>query len=267
MTPFATDATLRAIKFGLIDDSFMCEDHSGYNTTCWNFFDRNRFQHSPAGGEFSYYTDKDQKTVLSSSGSYGSSFETEAEKFHVSYMIGSDQPSYHPMSRIKEAGIACGYKFTISAFSSKKDSTVVTVHNKGIASIYYDAYIAINGVRSETSLKFLQPGDSTICKVASGGDSPVLTIECDRLVTGQVIQFNADLKGENSRVKSNLYLFSVNKHTDAIYNLRGQRIHGTGGSALQLYKEVPGLYLFRPESAKRNRLFPLHEHLVISGRK
>lgn len=246
LTPFASNETLRLLKFGLFDDSFMCADHSGYNTTCWNFFDRSRYQHSPAGGEFSYYTDQDQRTVLSPDGSHGSSFENEAKKFHISYMIGSDQPSYHPMSRIRDAGISCGYKFTVSAFYSKNDSSLVTIHNKGIAPIYYDAYVTINGIRSTTSLKFLQPGDSITCNIASGGVSPVLTIECDRLVAGQVIQFNADLKGETSLVKSNSLLISNHKLPGAIYNLKGQRIHGTATTVSQLPKAGSGLYLFVP---------------------
>ncbi|RLD68850.1 MAG: DUF4832 domain-containing protein, partial [Bacteroidetes bacterium] len=110
-SPFSVNAELLSIHFGLFDDSFMHEDHSGYNTESWNFFDRNRYQHSPAGGEFSYYTTYDQQHVLDPTGNFGTSYEDFAEDFHISYMIGNDQPNYQTMDRIKEASIASGYKF------------------------------------------------------------------------------------------------------------------------------------------------------------
>lgn len=74
-----------------------------------------------------------------------------------------------------------------------KKSTVV-VRNVGVAPIYYDAFAAINGTRSKRSLKGLGPGKSLNCSVNIGGLSPKLSIECDRLVKGQTIQFQADLK-------------------------------------------------------------------------
>jgi hypothetical protein len=231
----------------------MCADHADYNTTCWNFFDRHRFEHSPAGGEFNYYTDKDQQTVLGPNGSHGNSFEVEAAKFHISYMIGSDQPSYHPLTRIKGAGIACGYKFHISALYSNGDSSLVTVHNKGIAPIYYDAYIAINGVRSTVSLKMLQPGDSLTCSIASGGGAPVLTIECNRLVGGQMIQFSADLPGEISPIKNYRYTVRKNSPTVNMYTLSGQLIY-KNLTIISSPGMVPGVYATVQESVNATHL-------------
>ena len=108
-------------------------------------------------------------------------------------MIGNDQPSYQTMDRIEEAGIASGYSFRVTAFSASPSAARVTVENEGIAPIYTDAFGAVNGVRAEESLALLMPGDSREYTVASGGDSPELTIECDRLVSGQEIEFAADL--------------------------------------------------------------------------
>lgn len=71
---------------------------------------------------------------------------------------------------------------------------VVTLTNSGVAPIYYDAFVAVNSVRADASLKYLQPGETRQFTVASGGVEPKLTIECDRLVKGQQITFDADQK-------------------------------------------------------------------------
>jgi hypothetical protein len=68
------------------------------------------------------------------------------------------------------------------------------VTNTGVAPIYYDAFVAVNTVRTGVSLKYLQQGETRQFTVASGGAEPKLTIECDRLVPGQRITFDADLK-------------------------------------------------------------------------
>nr|MCU0709910.1 hypothetical protein [Pirellula sp.] len=60
--------------------------------------------------------------------------------------------------------------------------------------IYYDAFPTVNGVRSEQSLKGLLPGERKLFEIEAGGESPTLSIECDRLVPGQKIEFDADLK-------------------------------------------------------------------------
>ena len=59
--------------------------------------------------------------------------------------------------------------------------------------VFTDAYAAVNGIRSSTSLKGLLSGQSLDLEIASGGAAPVLSIECDHLVAGQEIEFAADL--------------------------------------------------------------------------
>jgi hypothetical protein len=192
-SPFEQKPELKNIRFGLFDDSFMHEHHSTspseYNMASWNFFGTERYRTSPAGGEFSYYTDYDQQHVLDPEGSWGRSFEDFAGQYHISYILGNDQPSYQSMERIKEAGMACGYRFRIISWYASDDSSLVTVTNDGIAPIYYDAYICVNGIRAAQSLKGLCPGEAMTSYVPSGGDDPSLSIECDRLLDGQVIQF------------------------------------------------------------------------------
>lgn len=193
VSPLAGHADLQKLPFGLFDDSFLCKQHAKENEKNWDALDRERWRRAPAGGEFSYYNKCDQKQALAPGGPNGVSFETAARDFHLSYIIGSDQPLYQPMSRIEEAGLACGYQFHVTKFQSGDDQARVTITNKGIAPIYHDAFAAVNGVRASQSLKGLAPGESSTFDIPSDGKAPRLTIESDRLVPGQSIEFEADL--------------------------------------------------------------------------
>jgi hypothetical protein len=195
-TPLADDPDLKALGFGLFDDSFMHAEHDGYNRSCFEVFGLDRYEHAPVGGEFSYYTDHDQQYALAPDGPHGIPFETFSADYHVTFMIGNDQPDYQPLDRIREAGLATGYRFAITAFTSSPADTRVTVLNSGVAPIYYDAYVSVNGVRADASLKGLLPGSQQEFIIRPGseaGDDLRLRIECDRLVQGQQIQYDADL--------------------------------------------------------------------------
>ena len=98
---------------------------------------------------------------------------------------------------LRTAGLACGYKFRIQAFEASPSSARVTVTNTGVAPIYHDAFLAVNGVRSARTLKGLLPGESRTDEIPAGGTAPILTIKSDRLVAGQSIDFAADLSGES----------------------------------------------------------------------
>lgn len=194
VSPLEADKKLRKLSFGVFDDSFLCKQHAAENEPNWNVLDRSRYLREPAGGEFSYYTKRDQKLALAPDGPHGTSFENAARAFHISYIIGSDQPDYQPLPRIAEAGLACGYKFRITAFSANGSTSRVTVSNTGVAPIYRDAFVAANGVRAPKSLIGLAPGKSATFEIASGGKSPKLEIVSDHLVKGQKIGYEADLK-------------------------------------------------------------------------
>lgn len=201
-TPIAANSELKNLKYGLFDDSFMSQEHESYNKYNWETFGTERYKISPAGGEFSYYTTYDQKNVLNTSGIYGVTYEQAAGQYHISYMIGNDQPEYQPMSRIKEAGLVSGYKFKLDKFLVSENSSIVTISNFGVAPIYYDAYVTVNGVRATNSLKGLAPGESKDFEVASGGDTPVLTIESDRLLASQKIQYKGNVPVQTNTVDS-----------------------------------------------------------------
>ncbi|MBL8818239.1 MAG: hypothetical protein JNL58_19585 [Planctomyces sp.] len=185
---------LLSLKFGLFDDSFNHAAHTRENEPNWNTLGRDRWKHSPAGGEFSFFEDWDQSEALSPTGPHGIPFERQASTYHVSFMIGDDQPRFQKPNRILSAGKACGYHFEVLRFESSEQSSRVLIRNRGIAPFYFDAFPAVNGVLASTSLKGLLPGEERLFEVAAGGRSPLLTIECSRLVPGQKIEFTADLK-------------------------------------------------------------------------
>lgn len=201
-SPFTASAALRALEFGLFDDSFMHEEHSQsdreYNRASWLFFGNERYRHSPAGGEFNYYTDYDQAHVLDlPGGAHGRSFEDFARQYRITYMIGNDQPDHQPRARIRQAAMATGYAFRITSLASNQDTVRITVSNEGIAPIYYDAWPAVDGRRATQSLRGLLPGESRAFEIAIGRhqrDALAVSIESDRLVPGQRIQFNAALR-------------------------------------------------------------------------
>ncbi len=195
-SPVVGDASLMSLTFGLFDDSFMHKDHEGdYNENCWNAIGKGtRWQKGACGGEISYYTSADQKNFLNPAGMYGVTWEQASAKYHISFMIANDAPSgqYGTAARFKEASMACGYHFVLTGLYANKERTAAFVTNTGIAPIYRDAYLAVGGVRSETSLKGLLPGDTLLVfidKVASGSD---LTIESDYILPGQNIQFDVE---------------------------------------------------------------------------
>jgi hypothetical protein len=192
--PFAADPTLLDLPFGVFDDSFNHAKHATENAPNWRSFRRDRWKTAPAGGEFSFYEKKDQSEALAPGGPHGIPFERHAAEFHVSFTIGDAQPRFRTPERVREAGLACGYRFRVTAFAASATAARVEVENVGVAPIYYDAFPAVNGVRSKASLKGLLPGDRRTFEVAAGGASPALTIECDRLVPGQRIGYDADLR-------------------------------------------------------------------------
>lgn len=197
-TPIANDSDLVALKFGVFDDSFMHESHSENdeenNRSNWLFFGKDKFKNSPAGGEFSYYSAYDQANVLNTNiGAYGKSFEYFVGLYNITYIIGNDQTSYQTNKRIKQASMATGYKFAVEDFKASDTTSLVTIKNTGVAPIYYDAYPSVNGVRATESLKGLLPNKTMTFTILSGGTNLELVIESDRLVKGQVIQFDADL--------------------------------------------------------------------------
>ncbi len=205
-TPIAGNKTLLGLKFGLFDDSFMHKEHDiaqgdGDNEKNWQVIGENRWQTSPAGGEISYYEDKDQHEFLNPAGLYGVTWEDAAAKYHMTYVIGNDAPEgkYATKDRVYEASSYAGYKFEITGYAVNKVSAAVRVKNVGIAPLYHNAYVTVKGVRSKTSLKGLLPGKEATYTVAGleigDSESPEVTITGDKLLKDATIPYKAKLDG------------------------------------------------------------------------
>jgi len=172
----------------------MHKEHGNYNEFMWNRFDYSqRYKQSALGREFNYYSQYDQQHVLDVAGIHGRTFAEQSAKFHISYMIGNDQPDYQSNERIRDAGLNSDYRFKITAFQASSKKSRVTVKNTGVAPIYYDAYVTVNSITATSSIIGLLPGESAQLTIASCGIQPVLSIESDRLVDGQRIGFDANL--------------------------------------------------------------------------
>ncbi len=186
-SPFASQSELIKLKFGIFDDSFHLAWKPSYNLEGWEFFGLDRFQHSPVGGEILFRTKEHSDYVEAN-------WATEALKFGITFMICEQWPRWITMERIREHGMVCGYKFKITAFEANSSNSRVAVKNIGVAPIYYDTYVTVNSIRAAETLKYLQAGETRKFTVQSGGANPKLTIECNHLVPGQRIEFEADLK-------------------------------------------------------------------------
>ena len=186
-SPFASQPELLDIKFGIFDDTFHLAWEPSYNLDGWKFFGLERFKESPAGGEITF-REKERSVYVDSN------WEKEARNFGITFMICEQWLRWITIDRVREHSMVCGYKFKITDFKSNDTLSLVTVENTGVAPIYYDTYITVNGVRSTETLKYLQPGENRQYSVKSGGKNPELTIECDRLVPGQRIEYDANLE-------------------------------------------------------------------------
>ncbi|MFB3879679.1 MAG: DUF4832 domain-containing protein [Armatimonadota bacterium] len=186
--PFADEPELLGLRFGIFDDTFHLAWTPSYNLEGWEFFGRDRWKGSPCGGEILFRNKERAEQVAAA-------WAKEAANFHITFMICEQWPRWTTMERIREHSMACGYRFRVTAFEASAAAARVTVANAGVAPIYYDAFVAVNGVRAGESLKGLLPGEERQFVVAAGGASPELSIECDRLVPGQRIEFEAELGG------------------------------------------------------------------------
>lgn len=196
-SPVVKDRSLMELTFGLFDDSFMHKDHEGdYNEECWDALGQGvRWMTGACGGEISYYKSSDQRNFLNPEGMYGVTWEQAAAKYHITFMISNDAPggTYGTAERFKEASMFSGYNFAITDLKANSKNTVAKVTNTGIAPIYRDAYLAVGGVRSKTSLKGLCPGQEINVLVEKVTDGSDVTIESDYILPTQKIQFDADL--------------------------------------------------------------------------
>ena len=202
-SPVTESSVLMKKRFGLFDDSFMHETHeigsgSGYNEKCWNAIGKGtRWQTGVCGGEISYYSSNDQKNFLSPNGLYGRTWEEQAAKYHITFMIANDAPrgGVATAARFREGSMATGYRFVVRTCETDGTSTRMLVTNEGIAPLYRDAWFAIGDVRSETSLRGLLPGEERLIEIPAvpSADGSSIKIVSDCILPRQEIQFEADI--------------------------------------------------------------------------
>ena len=260
-TPIAGNKTLLGLKFGLFDDSFMHKEHDisqgdGDNEKNWQTMGTDRWQTSPAGGEISYYEDKDQHEFLNPAGLYGVTWEDAAAKYHMTYVIGNDAPEgkYATKERVYEASSYAGYKFEITGYAVNKISAAVRVKNIGIAPLYHNAYVTVKGVRSEKSLKGLLPGKEATFTVAGltigDSESPEVSITSDKILKDATIPYKASLDGSAAVIEG---LLDENGTTA----IAGARILNSGniGKARAGKIDLKGRNV--PEKAAKGAYYPV----------
>ena len=260
-TPIAGNKTLLALDFGLFDDSFMHEKHDisqgeGDNEKNWIALDTTRWKTAPAGGEISYYEDKDQHEFLNPAGLYGVTWEDAASKYHMTYIIGNDAPEgkYATKERVYNASSYAGYKFEITGYAVNKVSAAVRVKNVGIAPLYHNAYVTVKGARSNISLKGLLPGKEATYTIAGieidDSESPEPSITGDKLLEGATIPYKAKLDGTEKPIEG-----TVEEGTTAIgKNLVGGEVAPNAGK-IRAKTDLKGRNV--PEKAARGAYYPI----------
>ena len=197
-TPIVGSDELMALNFGNFDDSFMHQSHEGdYNEECWEAFGyQTRWKRAPHGGEISYYSKRDQRGFLNPNGLYGHTWEEQAAKYHISFMIANDAPgtTYGTPERFLEAALASGYKFKVLDIKGDADSTLILVTNIGVAPIYAEANFSIGQISANQSLSYILPGDTGLVTLyASMLKGKPLEIYSPAVLDDQVIEFEANV--------------------------------------------------------------------------
>jgi len=97
-TPFASQPALLKLKFWIFDDSFHLAWKPGYNLDGWKFFGRDRYRHSPAGGEILFPNRQHEKYVAEH-------WATEVRNFGITFMICEQWPRLTTTERIIDSSI------------------------------------------------------------------------------------------------------------------------------------------------------------------
>lgn len=202
-SPVTESSVLMRKRFGLFDDSFMHKSHEiesggGFNEKCWNAIENGtRWKTGVCGGEISYYSPDDQRSFLSPEGLYGHTWEEQAAKYHITFMIANDAPrgGVATPARFREGSMSTGYRFVVKRCETNGKATRLTVTNEGIAPLYRDAWFAIAGVRSAVSLRGLLPGEERLFEIQAvpSADGSSIKIVSDCILPSQDIEFESNL--------------------------------------------------------------------------
>ncbi len=190
--PYASTPTASAPRFGLFDDSLLHAGWKAENRPNWDFFgDRRRAAHN--GGEFSYYTENDQRYALRlPGGPNGFGLAEAARECYLSFVIGDGQTDYRTPAEVASAGALLGYSLVVVSVTPSGDTTTVRVRNDGAAAVTYDIFAKFGDTSSAETLKGLMPGSERDL-VVNSSDSRVedLSFFSPVLLAGQRIPFAA----------------------------------------------------------------------------
>ncbi len=155
------------VRFGLFDDSFMCEEHEigsgdGDNEKNWNAFGADHWKRSPHGGEISYYDEGDQHNFLGPNGIYGVTWAQAAAKYHMTFVIANDatEGAYADSEHFLQAQADCGYKLEVASAAETSGGLRVVVRNSGVAPFYFPATLSYGGRRAAGTLKGILPSET-----------------------------------------------------------------------------------------------------------
>ena len=178
-----------APAFGLFDDSLLHAGWEAVNEANWDFFGdtpRSRVN----GGEFSYYTRRDQRRALDADGPHGVPLMEAARRRYLSFVIADGQTEYRSPTELATAGKRLGYALEIESASATDASVSVTVRNAGAAVVPVRLYAAFGAVRSTDSLKGLLPGEvRTLIVPVSSPDPASFAFVSPVLLPGQVVPY------------------------------------------------------------------------------
>ena len=92
--------------------------------------------------------------------------------------------------------MSMGYNYEILDYRVSGDQAAVLIKNIGVAPIYRDAYVSINGNTSDYSLMNLMPGMRAWVLIQASGVSADAAPEivCEHLVPGQKIEYKANVE-------------------------------------------------------------------------
>lgn len=92
--------------------------------------------------------------------------------------------------------MSMGYSYKIVDYRVKGNHAAVCIANMGVAPIYRNAYVSVGGVKGDYSLMNLMPGEYKWIDIKGAGvsDQEVPQIECEHLVSGQKIEYDADIQ-------------------------------------------------------------------------
>jgi hypothetical protein len=191
-SPFSSQPRLKALSFGLFDDSILSEDPEGHNRDNWKFFGKGA--RSPNGGEISYYSYADQAHAFDPRGPHGRSLADEAKTLGLSFLVADGQTAYRSPSEIAAAGKSLGYRLAIRTATSSATGTIVTIENTGTAAVFFDIFASMGSVRGEPSLRGLAPGaeNAVTVRIPASGKGSDFSLVSDRLLPGQVIPFSGN---------------------------------------------------------------------------